>query len=64
VKRILKILSLVIGLAALMPLAVFGFAIWVFMPALCIGIVVAFATIPATWKQAKSAVETEYRKAA
>ena len=64
--RILKIVALAIGLAALGFLVFFGLALWVFIPLLPAGIVYVVAVYFARRAEAvrTHAAETEHRKAA
>jgi fatty acid desaturase len=67
VTRTLKIVSVAIGLTAFMLLAVFGFAIWVFIPLLPAGIVFAIAVLTLKSRSRKRPEHTEdkdQRKAA
>jgi hypothetical protein len=63
--RILKILAIIVGLGASVPIVLLGFLVWIFIPMLCAAMIVAVATIAARWKERPRPAEAiNYRKAA
>jgi len=59
VGRTAKIISLAIGLVAFVLLWFFGFAIWVFIPLLPVGILFVISVLYARQKATKSKPKTE-----
>jgi hypothetical protein len=69
VARIGKIVALVLALASLVVLAIFGFAVWVFLPLLPAGIVFIICVLYARQQTAitppkEAETQRDYRKAA
>jgi len=68
VKRWLKFVALAVGLSAFAVLAIFGFAVWVFIPVLPAGLIFAIALIGSRRKafrhKAEPTPEATPRKAA